>query len=240
MALEDELRAEEVAFMQDLLDRYSEGGGLETILLDRAEFLRIVRKHSPILAALAERKAPAESTPSPDTEGVMETVARALYDIDRDGWLEQHPDDFFLKWDDVALDAFKDQWRSKADRILTALRTAQNTGRDEVLEDGWQPSFRPMDAWDCRDETVLLLVDYENGDHPLDDARFALTIGHNNDHNVGDGEGQGWQFAGWCWCQDCYTEGSGTPVGWLPLPHLFAAAMSSPPVSTVDEEGGGA
>jgi hypothetical protein len=27
-------------------------------------------------------------------------------------------------------------------------------------------------------------------------ATTAITIGHNNDHNVGDGEGNGWRFAG--------------------------------------------
>jgi hypothetical protein len=84
-------------------------------------------------------------------------------------------------------------------------------------------AFLPMEAWDCRDETVLLLVDYTDGEHPLDDATFAITIGHNNDHNVGEGEGQGWQFAGWCWCQDCYTEGEGKPIGWMPLPHHLAS-----------------
>lgn len=84
--------------------------------------------------------------------------------------------------------------------------------------------FRSMTEWDQRDETVLLLVDYRDGDHPLDDALVAITIGHNNDHNAGEGEEQGWQFAGWCWCHDHYVEGKGAPIGWMPLPHHLARA----------------
>ena len=83
--------------------------------------------------------------------------------------------------------------------------------------------FLPMEQWDARDETVLLLVDYRDGDHPLDDAEFAITIGHNNDHNTG--EVDGWKFAGWCWSHDHYVEGNGTPIGWMPLPHYLSASM---------------
>ena len=78
-------------------------------------------------------------------------------------------------------------------------------------------SFWSMDEWDQRDEIVMLLVDYREGEHSLDDAVVAITVGHNNDHNVGEGEGSGWQFAGWLWSQDCYTQGEGKPIGWLPL-----------------------
>jgi hypothetical protein len=86
-------------------------------------------------------------------------------------------------------------------------------------------TFYSMDTWDRRDETVLLLVDYsDDGEHALDDATVAITIGHNNDHNVGEGEGSGWQFAGWCWSHDHYTEGKGKPIGWLPLSEYHAAA----------------
>lgn len=87
--------------------------------------------------------------------------------------------------------------------------------------------FLSMDLWDNRDEHVMLLVDYgENGEHAIDDASVAVTIGHNNDHNVGDGEGQGWQFAGWCWSHDHYTQGKGKVIGWLPLTGLNAHARA--------------
>lgn len=102
--------------------------------------------------------------------------------------------------------------------------------------EGAGQAFRSMDTWDCRDEIVMLLVDYrEDGDHALDDADIAITVGHNNDHNIGEGEGQGWQFAGWCWTHDHYVEGKGKPVGWMPLPHILArayAAFDGEPAST--------
>jgi AcrR family transcriptional regulator len=99
----------------------------------------------------------------------------------------------------------------------------------------WRPiKDAPTDATLC-----LLLVDYAEATNaaavtahdeagllwphtPLEDARFARTIGHNNDSNVSSGEGEGWQFAGWCWSQDCYREGHGTPVAFIRL-DLIAA-----------------
>lgn len=60
---------------------------------------------------------------------------------------------------------------------------------------------------------VRLLVDYREGGAPLDDVAKAWTIGFNNLGNTGEDL---WQFAGWCWVHDHFTQGSGTPVGWLP------------------------
>ena len=87
--------------------------------------------------------------------------------------------------------------------------------------------FLPLADWDCRDEAVLLLVDYTDGDHAIDDAFIGITIGHNNDHNVGDDEGQGWLFAGWCWSHDHYVQGKGKPIGWMPIPHHLARAVEA-------------
>jgi hypothetical protein len=98
-------------------------------------------------------------------------------------------------------------------------------------------AFLPMEQWDRRDETVLLLIDYrEEGEHPLDDEFFAITIGHNNDHNVGDDEGSGWEFAGWCWTHDHYVQGKGKPVGWMPIPHHLAQTLAT--LSLSGEAGG--
>ncbi|WP_312914451.1 hypothetical protein [Stenotrophomonas sp.] len=68
-----------------------------------------------------------------------------------------------------------------------------------------------------RDGTMVrLLVQFD--DHATEDTEGpAWTIGACNDDNVGDDEHVGWQFAGWCWDHDHFTEGKGTPVGWLPL-----------------------
>lgn len=93
--------------------------------------------------------------------------------------------------------------------------------------EGLSSAFRRMDTWDRRDEAVLLLVDYTDGDHAIDDATVAITIGHNNDHNVGDDEGEGWLFAGWCWGHDHYVQGKGKPIGWMPIPHHLARASEA-------------
>lgn len=66
-----------------------------------------------------------------------------------------------------------------------------------------------------RDGTMLrLLVQFD--DHATDDTDGpAWTIGHCSKSHPDDDDH--WQFAGWCWDHDHFTEGKGTPVGWLPL-----------------------
>lgn len=73
-----------------------------------------------------------------------------------------------------------------------------------------------------KDGTMLrLLVDYsgEDGAGALEDAEQAWTIGFNNLRDTDEDE---WQFAGWNWSQDCFVEGHGTVIGWLPF-HTEAA-----------------
>jgi hypothetical protein len=75
---------------------------------------------------------------------------------------------------------------------------------------------RPMETAPRDGTMVRLLVLFE--EHATEDtAEPAWTIGACNDDNVGEDERIGWQFAGWCWTHDHFTEGKGTPVGWLPL-----------------------
>lgn len=66
-----------------------------------------------------------------------------------------------------------------------------------------------------RDGTMLrLLVQFD--DHATEDTEGpAWTIGHCSKSHPDDDDN--WQFAGWCWDHDHFTEGKGTPVGWLPL-----------------------
>lgn len=74
-----------------------------------------------------------------------------------------------------------------------------------------------------KDGTLLrLLVDFE--DHATEDSSEpCATIGANNlDHTDVDE----WQFAGWSWQQDCWTQGVGKPVGWLPM--LAATPPAAP------------
>lgn len=47
-----------------------------------------------------------------------------------------------------------------------------------------------------------------------DDDKVQETIGHNCRDNTGLDL---WQFAGWNWSHDCFTQGEGTVVGWLPF-----------------------
>jgi len=70
----------------------------------------------------------------------------------------------------------------------------------------------PMDTAP-RDGTMLrLLVRFT--EHATDDAEEAWTIGSNSFDANGEDV---WQFAGWCWMHDHFTEGKGTPIGWLPM-----------------------
>lgn len=117
----------------------------------------------------------------------------------------------------------RDEFAPLANSALRAQVAALSAPQGEVERE----AFRPMSEWDQRDETVLLLVDYSDGAHPLDDSTVAISIGHNNDHNIGSDEAEGWKFAGWCWSHDHYVEGKGTPIGWMPLPHCLAALAES-------------
>lgn len=66
---------------------------------------------------------------------------------------------------------------------------------------------------------LLLLVDYSDpdSDHPIENKVLSRTIGQNNFDHDGDDI---WQFAGWCWDHDHYTEGKGKPVRWMYLPQF--------------------
>lgn len=86
---------------------------------------------------------------------------------------------------------------------------------DDHDENTLPTPWRPM-ATAPRDGTMVrLLVDFT--DHATEDSGIAATIGACNDGNVPEPEWTGWQFAGWCWTHDHFTEGKGTPVGWLPM-----------------------
>jgi len=65
---------------------------------------------------------------------------------------------------------------------------------------------------------LLLLVDYQMGEHALENELVARTIGFNNLDNDGEDE---WKFAGWCWAHDHFVQGMGTPTHYarlLPAP----------------------
>ncbi len=71
----------------------------------------------------------------------------------------------------------------------------------------------PIDTAPRDGSMVRLLVEFT--DHATEDKDGpAWTIGANSLDNTGEDL---WQFAGWCWEHDHFTEGKGTPVSWLPL-----------------------
>jgi hypothetical protein len=84
-----------------------------------------------------------------------------------------------------------------------------------VHPSGWQPiETAPKDG------TIIFLLVWQDlfavsSSNPTEDEISFRTIGHNNyDHDGIDC----WQFAGWNWEQDCYTEARGKPIHWQPLP----------------------
>lgn len=88
---------------------------------------------------------------------------------------------------------------------------------------GVPEAWQPMETAP-KDGTLLrLLVKFE--DHPIDDGAgpFA-TVGTNYRDNTGE---DAWQIVGWCWEQDRFIDGVGTPVGWLPM----LTAAPTPPAS---------
>jgi hypothetical protein len=72
------------------------------------------------------------------------------------------------------------------------------------------PDAMPMDTAPHDGSMLRLLVQFE--EHATEDTTEpAWTIGAYSEG------ADGWQFAGWCWSHDHFTEGKGTPVGWLPM-----------------------
>lgn len=113
--------------------------------------------------------------------------------------------------DDFALDEMQIQSLLTAIESMELRKVASTPAAPGI---GLAP--RPMDSAPADGTMVRLLVQFE--DHATEDTEGpAWTIGACNDDNVGDDERVGWQFAGWCWDHDHFTEGKGTPVGWLPL-----------------------
>jgi len=75
------------------------------------------------------------------------------------------------------------------------------------------PQWQPIETAP-RDSTVLRLL-VEFSDNSLEDTSEPVwTIGTNCFDNDGI---DAWQFAGWNWTHDCFTEGHGKPIGWLPM-----------------------
>lgn len=85
---------------------------------------------------------------------------------------------------------------------------------------GIAATWRPMDTAPRDGTMIRLLVNFT--EHATEDSPDpSPTIGANNVDNDGEDE---WLFAGWCWTHDHFTEGKGTPIGWLPMLDTLAQA----------------
>lgn len=126
-------------------------------------------------------------------------------------------------WHDLSPSPCKHEWTDDGAHLLVC----SACGAQEDHDPGWLVmATAPTDG-----TMVRLLVEFE--EHSTEDAEQAPTIGANNFDN--DGEDV-WRFAGWCWSHDHFTEGKGTPVGWLPMfdgPKLSACAEQPAPVAMV-------
>lgn len=80
-----------------------------------------------------------------------------------------------------------------------------------------------------KDSSMLrLLVNFD--DHSLEDcSEPCWTIGTNALSDTGVDE---WLFAGWDWTHDRFTQGTGTPIGWLPM--LYTPPQAEQPLSNAD------
>lgn len=90
-----------------------------------------------------------------------------------------------------------------------------------------QEEWRSIDSAP-KDGTMLRLLVQpgaaeEDGWTPFTDSREPYaTIGFNA---LSDTLEDQWQFAGWDWCHDCFTDGAGKVIGWLPFASTFSGSV---------------
>ena len=136
-------------------------------------------------------------------------------------------------WYDEGTGPTPDAWHLDCVQPDHIWRTVYQQGHEAALsQTAGVVKPLPMDTAPRDGTMVRLLVEFT--DHATEDCVGpAWTIGANNDDEVGEDERVGWQFAGWCWTHDHFTEGRGKPVGWLPM---LAAAPAASGVDTSTNE----
>jgi hypothetical protein len=86
----------------------------------------------------------------------------------------------------------------------------------DALSQPPQSPWRPIETAPKDGALIALLVESDTEEWtPTQDAMEYVTIGSNS-RDLNDIDE--WTFAGWCWCNDHFTEGYGKPIKWAPLP----------------------
>lgn len=137
-------------------------------------------------------------------------------------------------------------WQDKPDNLAIMRQAADVANFAMMIGDRCGPlERRPLDPWlpiDAGAKTgklVWLLVDYREGEHPLEDATFAATLGYNSLADTGEDE---WKLVGWCWSHDHFVDGKGKVLAWKPIgfellpPACFVPTSdgANPPATAID------
>ena len=73
---------------------------------------------------------------------------------------------------------------------------------------------RPIETAPKDGTLIRLLVEFSEHSLEDDNSKPVWTIGHNHFYYTGEDI---WQFVGWRWTHDIFTDGVGEPIGWLPM-----------------------
>lgn len=111
-------------------------------------------------------------------------------------------------WGDFGPGSVTGQW--SANTYAPDIPVATYIREDQPSPSAIKTTEPPKDG-----SMLCLLLDYREGENPLEDALQAWTIGHNTLDDTGEDE---WVILGWNWEQDCYTQGTGKIIGWMPFP----------------------
>lgn len=153
-----------------------------------------------------------------------------LHAIEREFFMVPgEPDDDYPD-DEPAPECLLNCWGSSQQEYVEQFRAAlvRLTAAAGPKADDWPAVPLPMSTAP-RDGTIVRLLVQFTDNATEDTVGPAWTIGGNTCEGTGENV---WQFAGWNWEQDCFTEGDGTPIGWLPM-------VGSPQAATEAVEGDG-
>ena len=119
--------------------------------------------------------------------------------------------------------------------ITEAEQAAWHAGPDEGRSQARVPlqqgEYLPMTSAPKDGSLIRMLVKFE--DHPLDDDdQPQWTVGFNNLSNTQVDE---WQFVGWSWQSDLFCDGTGTPIGWLPMLDASRRAAQAAPAPVAED-----